>query len=265
MYKLFNFRRGMVFFVLLIAFVCVSCSRPGFVGNDKVVAYVNKEPIFESDLKRSLEIKSRIYPDHQASPEAIQKELNAIIDKKLIIQEAVRYDLIRKEKFVNTIKTFWEQTLIRDYIAFKKDEVKDAIQPTDQEIQEYYNHLGYRVIFKVLKSKDQVEVDQLYQRLQTNIEIGLKDFETIGPLGYDDINSKVFLQAFDAPVGHPQKIQEGAETYIIMVISRDKIAIDPIEDILPRIKRNLMAVKEKQLLDSWLENKRENADIKILQ
>lgn len=262
MCNFFKFHKGFLFFIFFL--LTVGCGNKGIESKEKVIAYVNKEPIFESDLKRCLEIKSHINPTFQNSPESSSDELNAIIDKKLLIQEAVEKGLVREEKFVETIKTFWEQTLIRDLMVSKKIEAKDSVSVTEEEVQKYYNHLSSRVIFKIFKSKDEDLINSVYSKIKTNIEIGLKDFETIGPVGYEDVNSQVLLEAFDLAVGKPQIIKEASDFYIIMVISRDKVTVEPIEKIRPRIEKSIIAIKEQQLLDDWLKIKREKAKINIL-
>ncbi|MBU0467515.1 MAG: SurA N-terminal domain-containing protein [Candidatus Omnitrophica bacterium] len=265
MFEFFKFYKGFLFLAFLLFLFTAGCGNQGSVGKEKVIAYVNNEPIYESDLKRSLEIKSHINPTFQNSPESSSDELNAIIDKKLLIQEAVEKGLVREEKFVNTIKTFWEQTLIRDLIVSKKKEAKDSVFVTEEEIEKYYGDLSWRVIFKVFKSRDEDQINSIYNKIKTNIEIGLQDFETIGPVGYEDVNSQVLLKAFDLAVGKPQIIKEASDLYIIMVISRDKVVSDPIEELRPRIEKRIIALKEQQLLDDWLKVKREKAKINILE
>ena len=149
MLKFLKFHKGFLFFIFLL--LTVGCGNKGIESKEKVIAYVNKEPIYECDLKRCLEIQSHINPNFKNSPDAVNDELNAIIDKKLIIQEAVDKGFVNEEKFVNTIKTFWEQTLVRDFIAYKKREVSDSISVTEEEINKYYDSLKSRIIFKVFK------------------------------------------------------------------------------------------------------------------
>ena len=122
----------------------------------------------------------------------------------------------------------------------------------------------WKFIFKVFKSKEEAQINSVYDKIKSNIEIGLKDFETIGPVGYEDINSQVLFKAFEFPVGEPRIIKEGSDVYIIMVISRDKVTVEPIEKIRPRIEKSIIAIKEQQLLDDWLKIKREKAKINIL-
>lgn len=265
MRKIFKSYSGFLFFIFLLFLFTAGCGNPGLGSKEKVIAYVNNEPIYECDLKRCLEIQSHINPNFKNSPDAVNDELNAIIDKKLIIQEAVDKGFVNEEKFVNTIKTFWEQTLVRDFIAYKKREVSDSISVTEEEIKKYYDNLKSRIIFKVFKSKEEAQINSVYDKIKSNIEIGLKDFETIGPVGYEDINSQVLFKAFEFPVGEPRIIKEGLDLYIIMVISRDKVVIDPIEQLRPRIEKSIIAIKEQQLLDDWLKVKREKANINILE
>ncbi len=264
MCKFFQCRNGFLFFTFLFFFFTAGCSEQKIPGKQKVLAYVNNEPIYESDLKRCLDIKAHIDPNFQPCPESIKEELNTIIDKKLLIQAAIEKGLVRQEKFVNTIKTFWEQTLIRDFIIYKKQQDAQSLSVTEDEIKKYYDNLHSRVIFKILKSPDEAKIRTLHEQIKTNIEIGLKNFKTIGPVNYEDITADVLKKSFDLPVGAPAIVKEGQEFYIVMVISRDSAEVQPLEQLRPQIEKSIMANKEKMLLDDWLRKQREKAKINIL-
>jgi HPt (histidine-containing phosphotransfer) domain-containing protein len=244
-------------------FVLASCGRNCSLSKtDKVVAYVNREPIFASDLKRSMALKARQDPLLLTTPDIEQEQLDIMINRKLIIQEALRRGLARQDSFVQTIKTFWEQTLIREFIDFKKKEFQNYLYVTDNEIKKYYDNLGKQVTFKVLKSRDKRYVDDIYTKIKDNKPVETDNWDIIGPVGYDDITSNVLYEAFQLAEGESKIIEEAPYHYFVMVVNKQDIMRQPLETLQPQIEKQIRAIKEQRLFDEWLKVEREKAKVK---
>ncbi|MBF0254269.1 MAG: hypothetical protein HQL11_04005 [Candidatus Omnitrophica bacterium] len=132
MMHLFDPRHGcriaLSIFVILSAGTLSACGRDP--ASRDVVATVNDEAIRPADF-RSL-------PGRESSPE---KQLDSLIDERLLIQEAKKLRLDEAEPFIRTIKLFWEQTLIRDLIRHKEAEFAAKVSVDESEIQAYYSRL----------------------------------------------------------------------------------------------------------------------------
>jgi len=253
------------FSACLLLIILSSCdSRENAVGKKDIVAYVNSEPIFASDLKRSMALRARQDPLFKFTPETQSKQLDVIIDRKLMIQEAVDLGMAREEKFVNTIRTFWEQTLIRDFIDAKKVEFADYLFVAEDEVNEYYRHLGERVTFKVLKTRDQGKADRALTEVRSNPNAEDADWQVIGPISYGDIGSEILLGVFDLPIGEIKKIEEAPYFYVVRVVNRETVSLKSVDVLRPGIEKQVMALKERQLFESWLKAKRTSANIRIL-
>jgi len=107
----------------------------------KAIATVNGEPIYMDSLKRELSIMVKRDPSIEINPKTLQKATDMLIEKKIIIQEAMKKKMAEEKKFVDTMEAFWEQTLIRDFIEYKTAERERYVFVTDQEVREYYNNL----------------------------------------------------------------------------------------------------------------------------
>jgi len=249
----------------LISFTSACEQWRGTKNKKDVVAYVNKEPIYAGELHKSIELKARQEPEFKRCPETERDQLEVIIEKRLIIQEAVGKGLAREDKFVDTIQTFWEQTLIRDFIDLKKREFSSALAVTDQEVRDYYNHLGRRVTFKVLKSRDKSVIDKAYERVTKKGEsLDAKEYEVVGPVGYDDITSSVLLKSFDLPLGGVMKVEDLPDHYLVTVVNKEAVALKPLETLRPQITERVIAMKERQLFERWFKEKRSGAKIDII-
>lgn len=254
------------FYILIFLIICSSFSAcdQRSASKDKIIGYVNKEPIQEAELERTIKIKMRQNPLMKITKEIKEEQLDLLIDKKLIIQEALEQGLAREDRFVRTIKTFWEQTLIRDFIDYKKKEFKDGLTVEEADIEQYYRRLGKRVTFKTLKSKDRQRINKIYDQMKSKQAMDVSQWEVTGPVSYGDVISSVLMDAFDLPLGGVRKIEEASHSYIVMVIRKEDITLSPLEELRPEIEKRVIMLKEKRLFENWLNGKRENAKINIV-
>jgi len=141
MFDYFKITNRIILFILFSSTIFSGCSKYERFNQKDVIAYVNKEPILASELARDIALRQRQDPAFRVTPETEAEQLNTIINKKLLVQKAMEKGLAREERFVNTIKSFWEQTLIRDFIEYKQKGFKDRIFVTEDEIKNYYDRL----------------------------------------------------------------------------------------------------------------------------
>ena len=249
----------LAFFAFLLVVVLSGCGK--IADKDDVIAYVNKDPIYASDLKKAVAMRARLDPSFKIIPETERDELDIIINRKLIVQEAMEKGLAREDRFVNTIKAFWEQALVRDFVDFKKKEFQDYLFATDEDIKKYYDNLSYKITFRALKTKDTHSAETAYKKY-----INDKDssgWETVGPVGYSDIMSGVLLDAFEMGEGEAKIFSDETNSYVIEVAKKEKIAVEPLENIKTEIEKRITLVKERHLFEDWLKTKRKQSKIKI--
>ncbi len=99
---------------------------------------MNKELILLKDFQREIAIKSKQNPSYKVTPHSVQEQMDTVIDRKLMIQEAMKMGLAGNEDFIRTIQSFWEQTLIRELIEKKSSDWEDQLFVTDHEVREFY-------------------------------------------------------------------------------------------------------------------------------
>lgn len=255
-------------------FICVSllstcvifpaCNRASPPSNeDKVIAYVNKEPIFASDVKRGMALKAKQDPLMVSGPDTEQGQLDIIVDRKLIIQEALRQGLARQDSFVQGIKSYWEQNLIKEFLDFKRKEFQNYLFVTENEVKKYYDNLGKRVIFKVLKSRDKQLIDDTYGDSKQNIAVDVESWDTVGPVGYEDITSSVLYDAFDLPPGQMKIAEDAPYYYLVTIVGKLDVPVKPLEELRPEIEKQVLAAKEQRLFDEWLKYERAGAKIEV--
>lgn len=244
-----------------------SCARndsqgPG-AADDAIIAYVNKEPILAKELEKSIELRAHQDPLSKNVDQIRQEELKLIIERKLIIQEAVAQGLARNDNFVDTIKRFWEQTLIREFINFKAREFESQVNVTEEDINQYYGRLGQRVTFKVYQSQNKDDITTIAGQFKKHEPV-TRPGQDIGPVGYDEVNSFVLRQAYDLPQNQFQQIEDAPDYYLVVVTARSTVAIKPLSDVRLEIEKRIVSEKEQQLFEAWLKDKKNQAEIRIM-
>jgi hypothetical protein len=91
-------------------------------------------------LAEELELKS----DFKLTQKAKRDFMEGLIRKELLLQEAKKLNLDRKDKFIRTIEQYWESTLIRDLIDLKCEEINKRIYVSEEEIRARYQEIKKR-------------------------------------------------------------------------------------------------------------------------
>ncbi len=125
-------------FILLLAVGCTSDTPPA----GKPAAKVN-DFVITIDLFRQRMADSAYYSNLGAlSFEERQKLINREIEKELLIQEATRRNLHKREKFRRAMEKYWAQTLITELIEQEMATLKVPELVTDEEVRVRYKELS---------------------------------------------------------------------------------------------------------------------------
>jgi hypothetical protein len=184
--------------VMVVPFIH-GCNK-GKGGEGDVVATINKEPLRLEDFQREMALRSKQDPSYKITPQAIEKQMDTIIDRRLMIQEAMKMGLTSNKEFVRTIQTFWEQTLIRELIEAKNKEWGKRLFVTEQEVRDYYENMRNmakkdNVDLPPLQTLyDQIKRDILQQKRTTALETWLKEVREKAVI---EINEKLLDASFE--------------------------------------------------------------------
>ena len=73
------------------------------------------------------------------TPKAREAFLENLVTRKLLLQEAQRQGLDKKEDFLHSVEHFWEQSLLKIVIDTKVKQISRGLTVSDREIRDYYN------------------------------------------------------------------------------------------------------------------------------
>lgn len=128
-------KKGLLGLVLFLLCLCVYACSDKEAQQQDVLARINDYNLTLNEFNADLRAELEMTPDFKMTPEAKKKFLNSIIEKQLLIQEAKKLGLDRKEKFVRAIERYWESTLIRDLVEIKGKEISEQISIPENELK----------------------------------------------------------------------------------------------------------------------------------
>jgi hypothetical protein len=124
--------------LIFLSLVFGGCgSDPGPEAKESVIQ-VNNWQISLAEFNDLLRFEIYADPEIDLTRDSRAAFIDYLIQKELMIQEAARLKLDRKEAFVRTIQNYWESTLIRHLLDLKNEEFKKMILVTEEEIDDYY-------------------------------------------------------------------------------------------------------------------------------
>ncbi len=255
----FRFSLALLLAIIILVPIFSGCSKKSSdIG--KVVVTVNNDPVKLEDFQREIALRSRQDPSYRVNDKAIENQLNTIIDRRLMIQEATRMGLVNNEDFVRTIQTFWEQTLIRELIEEKNQEWEKRLFITEEEINEYYEKMRYKFTFQIARSKDKIEAQQMLEKIKSGNAL---KWETIGPVNYFDNAFGIFKSAFHMSEGETGILKDETGYFVYLLERKEAVDLPPLEKLYSQIKTEMFEKKKTEALDEWLKGIREKANIRI--
>jgi len=117
---------------------CCSQEKP---EETKILSRINDYNLTLDEFEYELAAELELDKDFKLTYEAKKEFLEQLIRKELLIQEAKKLKLDRKDKFVRAIERYWESTLIRDVIDLKSREIGKKAYVSQEEIEIRYKEM----------------------------------------------------------------------------------------------------------------------------
>ncbi len=127
--------------LLGLVVLLASCSGEPEDDQGPVVARINDYEITLKEYETQLNSDVSTSEIYHVTREDKREFLERLIRKELLIQEAVRRKLDRREEFVRAIERYWESTLIRDLMELKGKEICERSCIAEEEIIARYERM----------------------------------------------------------------------------------------------------------------------------
>ncbi len=245
-------------FIFLASLAAIACTS-GTAEKDKIVASVNGAPIVAAELRKEVAGYGKNNP---ITRHTLEDQLKVMIEQKLLIQEAVKLGLNEDPKFAETIKTFWEQTLIRNLIEAKTREFSDKVFVTDDEIAKEYERMRYRLRIRAVRgAPTQQAADGIVRAMRSDKR--MPGEETLSPLLYEDVKGSPLANAFDMQAGEIKTCPAEGEYIVIAVLSKESLPIPPLEGLGKRIRDSILVQKRQRALMEWIATVKKSSKVQI--
>jgi uncharacterized protein YceH (UPF0502 family) len=249
------FRKSFLF-VPILATLLFSCGGPKDDKGEEV-ASVNGSPVYMKDFMKEVRMATKRDPGMKLTEERLEDILHTMVDRKLLIDEAVKKGLSEEERFLESIKSFWEQTLIRELIESKNREWADKLLVTDEEVKSRYELMRHRITLRVVKAHDMKEAEAALPALSSKGEL-------MGPLFVEDLrHSDPFIAAFAMEKAAKAAVGSGDDFFAYEVVKKEPSGAPPLEEVYEALKMSLLEEKKEKALEDWLESRKKAAAISI--
>ncbi len=172
-------------------------------------------------------------------------ELEAVITREILIQEAQRLAIDKEEKFRIALKNYYEQSLIK--VLTDRIYKSSKAEVIEQEIEQYLNSFGKRFTFTVYSTdKEQKNINGetrsvMFEELAAPLAFLLYDLETGKTVERNDVD------------GNLERIQ------------LDKVeVVEELSSFKPSkkvVRQLLLEQKKEMLIAKWMRDLRNNASI----
>ena len=130
-------RKLMTLVVVILVIITIYFSVKEYLFAKPYVLRINDFTMNKEELEEYF--KNRIAQED--TPESRKKVLDALISKKLILQEAEKEGLHKSKQFLSALQEFYEQLLFKMIIDKKSKELGSRVNVTDEEVKARYQEL----------------------------------------------------------------------------------------------------------------------------
>ena len=109
--------------------------------NVEVLAKINDYQLTLKDFETQLTSNLEFEGDFKLTQKAKKQILDNLIEKELLIQEAMKLKLDRNKKFIAAIERYWEATLIKNLMELKGKEITESTYVSQEEIETRYDEM----------------------------------------------------------------------------------------------------------------------------
>lgn len=134
-------KSSFVFFLLLLLPISFSACSNGEREKGETLVKINDYDLSLLEFQQQLARELNFNEDLKLTPEVKMAFLEQLIQEELLIQEARRLKLDRKEKFTRAIERYWKSTLIRDLLEKRGEVICQKIMVPQAKIEAYYKRM----------------------------------------------------------------------------------------------------------------------------
>ncbi len=155
-------KKASMYLLLFIYFLSIFCCSQEKKDESEILAKINDYALTLDEFHSQLAAELEMDRDFKITEEAKKEFLEGLIKKEILIQEAKKQNLDRKEKFIRAIEHYWESTLIRDLMEAKGKEIEKRTIISQEEIESRYKEMK--------KSEAELQpLEDIHEKIETKM------------------------------------------------------------------------------------------------
>lgn len=264
--------------LLLCVMLLVACSK----GGDKkgeVVAKVDSEIITTGDVEKKINALPPIYKEFFKQPAGMSDFIDQLVNEELLYAEAKKKGMDKDEDFVKAFEDAKKRELITRLL---KKEMTTSPQLTEKDVKDYYeSHKSELVQVTAVRVsqivvKTEADAKQVYDRLQKGEAFNKVASEVsidkataskggdMGFLGKGQINPEIEKVLSTLKKGQvsatPVSLKDGLHIVVVTDVKGTPLDFNKIKGALGQ---QLMATKQKEMIDKYLETLKKDHKVEI--
>lgn len=265
-------------FLIAIIFLFQGCADVSdtLTGTRKkdIVAYVGEYEITVDDFNA---YRNKVVST--PSPLTVRQKrrlLNNLIDRQLLIQEAVNENVDKEANFIQEIEVYWQQGLIKRVLDKKTKEIAGKVKVYKREKEAYYqNMFGKRIFASILFLNDENEAravanlknaEQIHSYIRRKPK-ALLDFRE-GQIEPTDLPFKFAKEIYSIQAGEFTKPVKVTSTlwmvgYVKKRFGVERENVPEFSEVESEIQTAIRRQKEIGAMETWLNELKSNKKISI--
>ena len=241
---------------------------------EKVVAVINDYEMTVEDFNyESKEVlrNGKMFYDIPVTREDV---LEALITKEILLQEAQKENLDKNKDFIRAIELYWEQTLLKNLLVEKAEQIAKKTVVYEDEINDYYNKMKTMVKAAVFVFADEKAARRAFNHKGDISEYMRQKLEKIS-LVYTLPSKWYVLEEDYSPLAYGIfGIDENSDKGLIKVNDkwgfvaieeRAPNEVEPLSVLRKEVADSIKKRKEKESMDEWIGILRSKANVRINQ
>lgn len=244
-----------VYYIIIILIIITGAAGWGIFSNTEVeiskpVIVINNRIVTEHEFDHLMKTKPIYYNKNEF--------IDFIIEKELLIQEAIKRDINKDEPFRASVEDFYEQSLIKILMDRKFKEFNPDV--SDNEIQKYLALTNMEIVISKTIYEKKEDIGKIISK---NVKIIESDFL--------DLSESLQFIIFTLNVGESSKGFEALEGFVVYSLTMTEPITAPDTEQKPdksadtqdtnTIAELIKNGKQEALLAEWVDGLKEKAEI----
>jgi len=269
-------KRVLVFlFAICLVFACAKKEEKKGLYLAKVGDTVITQADFDKEMKGLPEFVQKMFEGSSGK----EKFLDELVKRELLYKEALKKGLDKDPEYLKKIEDFKKITLVG---LLLQKEIETKVRVSDQEVKDYYeknkekfapvgqikaSHILVKTEEEAKKIIERLKKGEDFAQLAKKYSIDTASAKNGGDLGY--FSRGQMVPEFEAAASRlkPGEISEPVKTkfgyHIIKVTDKKVGQVVDFEKVKNLISQNLVAERQKEAFDSYVEGLRKSYKVEI--